>query len=451
MKLTIRETVDRAPMSAYQLMIVGICLLVILAEGYDLLIMAFAMTGVATEWSLDGTQSGILLSSALFGMAIGSAFIAPIADVVGRRRHSIVSLFVVAATMGLAALSTNEIQLGICRFFTGVAIGGLVASLPVVVAEFAPKRRRGTMIALYTTGLPLGGVIGAIVASALLASYGWRASFAVGACVTFLLFLVALFAMPESIDFLATRRPKRALESINRTLSRMRIGAIDELPAVEQRKRTSAAREVFAGRSGVRTMLLGLAFFLMMAAFYFATSWTPRLLEQSGLSAEQGINGGMLLNLGGAVTVLIFSLLAAYINSRMLTIVAFFGAAIALVAMSFSMGSMTFAMVAAVAVGAMINANATGLFAISPDNYPARARATGVGFVAAIGRIGAIVSPLLAGVLVDAGWSPSSLFVLFAVPLVLGALAIIALRFVGPPSDPDVRDPAAPSPAAVSS
>lgn len=159
--MSIRESIDQAPMSKYQVMVVGICLVIVLSEGYDLLLMAFAASGVAQEYALNGSQTGLLLSSALVGMALGSAFIAPLADRTGRRPLTLACLLLVTVTMALASITTSFAQLGVCRLLTGLGIGGLVASLPVLTAEFSPRRRRGTMIALYTTGLPLGGVIGA--------------------------------------------------------------------------------------------------------------------------------------------------------------------------------------------------------------------------------------------------------------------------------------------------
>jgi len=415
-------------MSRYQILVVTICLLIVLAEGYDLLLMAFAAGGVAKEWSLGGAETGLLLSSALVGMALGSAFIAPLADRIGRRLQTLGCLLLVVIAMALSAATMNYAQLGICRLITGLGIGGLVASLPVIAAEFSPQRRRSTMIALYTMGLPLGGVIGGIIAGALLANYSWRASFGVGAALTFVLFLVVLFLMPESIDYLLARRPKGALDSINKTLRKMNIAAVEALPTPEPRAENRVRNAVFKGRNGIRSALLGFAFFVMMAAFYFATSWTPRLLEQSGLSAQQGISGGMLLNLGGAAAALAFSILAVFFKTRILTVIAFAGGAVAFVAMSLSLGSFGLTLLVAVLVGAFTNGSATGLFALAPDCYPASVRATAVGWASAIGRVGAILAPILAGVLIDNGWTPSGLFLLFAVPLALGAIAVAALR-----------------------
>ncbi|BAH51564.1 putative vanillate transporter [Rhodococcus opacus B4] len=430
--MSIRESIDQAPMSKYQVMVVGICLAIVLSEGYDLLLMAFAASGVAQEFALSGSETGLLLSSALVGMALGSAFIAPLADRTGRRPLTLACLLLVSVTMALASITTSFTQLGVCRLLTGLGIGGLVASLPVLTAEFSPRRRRGTMIALYTTGLPLGGMIGGLVAALLTSTFSWRASFIAGAVLTFLLLVLVYARMPESIDYLLVRRPAGALETINATLPKMGLAPIEALPAPEPQAGQGMKAAIFSGRNGIRSLLLGSAFFIMMAAFYFAASWTPKLLQQSGLSAQQGISGGMLLNLGGAAATLTFSVLAIVVTSRILTIAALVGASVSFLAMSTALGSLATALLAAVAVGVFVNASATGLYALAPDCYPTSVRATAVGWASAVGRLGAIISPILAGVLIDRSWTPSSLFILFAIPLLIGAVLVAAIKMPVP-------------------
>lgn len=432
--MSVRESIDRAPMSRYQILVIGICLLIILVEGYDLLLMAFSASSVAAEWSLSATQIGLLLSSVGVGLVLGSVFIAPLADRIGRRPMTLVGLAIVILSMGFAAITTSMPQLAVCRVVTGIGVGGLVAGLPVIIAEFSPRRRRATMIAISTAGLPLGGVVGGFVASVVLTNFGWRASFLVGAALSIVVFLLVLFAMPESIDFLLAKRPKNAMETVNATLARMKQPTITTLPEPEPRAANAVVTSVFKGKNGVRSALLAFAFFVMMAAFYFANGWTPRLLQQSGLSAQQGIGAGVLLNLGGVVAALVFGLLAVFFKNKTLTIIAFAGAAAAFLTMGLTFGSFGLTLIVALAVGALIQACATGLFTLAPGCYPAGVRTTGVGWAVAVGRVGAILSPILAGVLIDAGWTPPSLYLLFAVPLVLGGIAIVALRLPGAPA-----------------
>ena len=426
--MSIRESIDRAPLSRYQVLVISICLLIVLIEGYDLLLMAFSASAVAADWKLNGTQIGVLLSAVGIGLVFGSALISPLADRIGRRRMTLISLAIISVSMGASALTTDMVGLGITRVITGVGVGGLVAGLPVVIAEFAPQRRRATLIALGTAGLPIGGVLGGFVASIVLGSFGWRASFVVGAAFTVIVFFIVLFVLPESIDFLLVKRPKNALESINRTLARMKVAAISVLPEPEPRPKNVVVSELFKGRNGRKTALIGFAFFVMMGAFYFANGWTPRLLLQAGMTPQQSIGAGVLLNVGGALAAIIFAVLAILFRNRILTIVSFAGAAVAFLTMGLSFGSLGWTLFLALAVGALIQACATGLFTISPELFPTSVRTTGVGFAVMLGRIGAIISPILAGVLIDGGWSAPSLYLLFAAPLVLGGIAVIALR-----------------------
>jgi benzoate transport len=425
--MSIREAIDSSPISRFQVRVIGICLILNLIDGFDVLVIAFAASGVAKEFGLNGAQIGLLLSSGAVGMALGSAFIAPLADRIGRRPLSLVCLVTSTLGMTLAATSTGFVELGLCRLLTGLGVGGLIASLPVIIAEYSPARRRGTTIGLYTTGLPLGGVLGGAVAVLVTVEFGWRASFAAGAVLTALMLITAYVAMPESLDYLLVRQPAHALDKINQVLRKMRLANLDVLPEPEVRAARGVRTAILTGRQGVRSILLWIAFFIMMGGFYFATGWTPRLLEQSGLSAQQGISGGVLLNLGGVVATLAFSVLALAVTTRLLTVLSLAAAGVSFLMVSLAFGNLPATLIAAIAVGAFINASATGLFAIAPGLYPARVRTTAVGWAAAFGRLGAIVSPILAGVLVDRAWTPSQLFILFAVPMIIAAAAVAAL------------------------
>ncbi|MEV0051535.1 MFS transporter [Saccharopolyspora shandongensis] len=424
--MAVRDSIDRSGMSRFQIGVVAICLVINLVDGFDVLVMSFAAPGVAREWALTDSRVGVLLSSGLVGMALGSAVLAPLADRIGRRPLTLVCLTVCTAGMALAGLSSGFAMLAGCRLLTGLGIGGMVASLPVVIAEYTPQRLRGTMIALYGMGLPLGGVLGGAVAKLVVTEYGWRATFFVGAVLTLVMVLVVAAAMPESLDYLISRRRQGALSKVNRLLDRMRLPTVDSLPDPELGARRVKVTALLT-RDAARTVLLWISYFVMMAGFYFAASWTPLLLQQSGSSGEQGMNAGLLLNLGGIAGTLLFGLLALKVRLRVLTVGCFVAAGISYLAMSLFLSSAAAALIAAVAVGMFINASGNGLNAIAPGLYAAPVRATGVGWAMAFGRVGALTAPALAGLLLDNSWSPRSLFGLLVVPLVAAAVAVFVI------------------------
>jgi MFS family permease len=206
----------------------------------------------------------------------------------------------------------------------------------------------------------------------------------------------------------------------------MRLAPVTELPP----RAGDGPRQVRPRSIGIgRSVLLWLAYFVMMAGFYFAASWTPLLLEQSGYSAQEGVQAGLLLNLGGIIGTLLIAGLALRIATGALAVCSLVGAGAAYLALSLSLGTTSAALVGAVAVGLFINAAGNGLNAVAPGLYPPSTRATGVGWAMAVGRIGALTAPMLAGVLLEAGWTPRSLFGLFALPLVIAAGAIAVVTY----------------------
>jgi benzoate transport len=425
--MTIHESVEISRMSRFQAAVVGICLVINVVEGFDVLVMAFAASGIADEWSLSQSSLGLLLSSGLVGMAAGSALVAPLADRFGRRPITTVALVLCAAGMAVAALSTGPVILGLGRVLTGVGVGATVASLPVIITELTPKPLRGTMIALYAAGLPAGGILGGAMAQLLVSEHGWRAPFVVGGLLTAALVVIVIVSMPESLQYLQHRQPKNALTNMNRTLQRMGLPLLSTMPDPSATQPRLPAHSVLNRSNAPRTLLLWLCYFVLMGGFYFAASWTPRLLEQSGLSTQQGINAGLLLNLGGLLGTVLLGILALKTARSTLTATGFLACGVSFLAMTQALGSPSAALTVAIAIGVFVNASAAGLHSIGPELYSAAVRATGMGWAMGVGRVGALTAPVVAGVLLDKAWSPESLFGAIAWPMVAAAIAVLVM------------------------
>lgn len=430
-------------MSRFQVLVIALCVVMNVLEGYDILVMGFAASGVVGEWGISASEVGLLISAGLIGMAAGSTIVAPLADRIGRRPLTLGCLAVATLGMALSAGAGGYGELWACRFVTGLGVGGVMVGLPVLIAEFSNRRARGTSVAFFALGLPTGGLLGGSVAALVASHYGWRATFVSGAVLSLVTAVAMVRLLPESLDFLLTRRPKGALARVNRLLTRMRLAPVTELPVPEPPDVGNVRAAVLTGRNAVRSALLWLGFFALFGALYFASNWMPRLLEQSGLSAQQGIGGGIMINLGGIAGSLLMTLVALRFGSQVLAAVTLTGAAAVFVAMAFVLGDLTATLVVAVLMGMLLYALGAALYALGPSLYPVGVRSTALGWAVGVGRIGAIVTPLLAGVLVDAGWSGVGLFELFAIPLLLAALGMAALRFVKPSAT------AAPAPGAT--
>lgn len=428
--MDIKYRIEVSRMQPLQYAVIAVCVLLNMLDGFDVLALAFSAPHISDEWALTGSQLGILLSSALFGMAIGSILVSQVADIIGRRRTIVVCALVVAAGMGLSALATGFTMLLAVRIVTGLAIGTLQACLNVMVAEYSSAKHRSTAISVYTAGQPIGGTVGGIIAGVLLAQFDWRAVFAFGAVATLLVALLAAAVLPESIDYLVTRRPNNALARTNDILARLRQPVLSELPPSPQSTTATPGRwkGIATGPNLGTTVLLGFSFFVLMAGFYFANSWTPKLITRSGFTAADGVQAGVLFSAGGIIGALVFGPLAVRLGVRRTLTGLFVSAGAAFALYATSVGSLTSAYIAAALLGLTTSAVMAGMFSIGPMYYASSVRATAVGLIIGIGRVGAIVSPIVVGGLVDRDWAPESLYYLFIIPMIAGAVAIFAMR-----------------------
>lgn len=439
MILDVRKAIDESPMSRFQIIAVTVCVVLNMLDGFDVLAMAFTAAHVSAEWHLNGKQVGMLLSAGLLGMGAGSLFLAPLADRFGRRTIILVSLLIIAAGMLLSALAQSPDQLAALRAFTGVGIGGMLASLTVITAEYSPNRWRSAAISMQSTGYALGATIGGIIAALLLTRFGWRSVFLFGGLATVSTLPLVLAWLPESLDHIVIKRPQGALEKANKILMRMGHLPADTLPAAARQDAAAMADR----RSGfvallspallLRTLMIWAAFFLVMASFYFVMSWTPKLLVQAGMSSSQGITGGVLLNVGGMLGCTMFSVLSPRIRLRSLLYTYIAGGALSLALFGFVTSSLEVSMIVALVIGATISGCIGGLYSLAPLLYPIESRATGMGWAIGMGRIGAILAPLTVGLLIDGGWAVGHLYFLFAAPLLAAAVAV-AITFARIPA-----------------
>jgi benzoate transport len=416
-------------MSAFQRGIIAICVAIAGLDGFDVLVVAFTATALAGEWALSPSALGVVLSSGLAGMGLGALAMGPVGDRLGRRPAVLISLVGLAVGMGLSALATSAALFAASRFFTGLWIGGILANINIVVIEYSSDRRRKLNIALMTVGYPIGATIGGLAAVYLLSAYGWRSVYWFGAAAGLVLLPLAAIWIPESLDFLLARRPAGALERINRILARLGQPALDALPGGgTPRSADVRLTAVFGAGHRTQTIAASAAYFCVMMTVYFLLSWTPRTLTELGFSATAGINGSLLMNIGGAVGCILYGLAAERFGARRMATFVTVGLFVTSMMFGFVPPVQGTLMLAALAVGFCLNASISVLYAVVPETFPAAIRTTGTGWAMSIGRLGAVAGPSLAGVLIEAGWSRPAYFTALGVPMLLAAFCLRWIR-----------------------
>ncbi|WP_206019504.1 MFS transporter [Pseudomaricurvus alkylphenolicus] len=430
MQVDLQRSIQQSPMSPFQVRAIVICLMINMLDGFDVLVMAFTAASVSKEWGLQDSHLGILLSAGLVGMAIGSLVLAPLADKYGRRPLIIVCLLIISVGMFLSALAQNSYQMAILRLITGLGIGGMLASLTVIVSEYSSDRWRSMAISCLQAGYPIGAVVGGIIATFLISEYGWRSVFMFGAIASFSMIALVIPGVPESLDFLISKRTKNGKDKINDLLGKLGRAPIDtfpELPSGDSRPAASISN-LFSQPLKRTTLMSWTSFFMVMFSFYFVLSWTPKLLVAGGLSPEGGITAGVLINVGGVVG----GLLLGYISSRvqlnkLIGTYMVLTAAIMVLFGVFSSNTII-ALGLGVVIGFFLFGSMIGLYALVPVLYPTEIRTTGMGWAIGVGRVGAILSPLIAGALLELQWNNTLLFIVFSLPLVLSVITVRTIK-----------------------
>ena len=417
-------------MRALQWRAIALCFFINMVDGIDVLVMAFTASAVAKEWQLSQVAVGWLLSAGIIGMTLGSLFLAPLADRLGRRPVVIAGLMSAGAFMVATEWVNDPWVLGALRLLTGIGIGAVLVQANVLTSEYANAKWRAFAIGLQSVGFALGATAGGMGAAYLNAHGTWHDVFVWGGILSWLCAVAVAYGLPESLDFLMHSSRRNSRKQAQHLLLQMKHAFMVPQEVLQRATPSHGAlgglKLLFAAGS-LKTWLLGASFFALMFCFYFVTSWTPKLLEQTGLSAERGIAGGVLLHVGGMVGALA---LGAFASQWQLQRVAQWFMVLGSVALVFvvpvTAGPLVSAMLLGVSVGLLLNGSVAGIYATAPQAYEASTRSSGVGIVLSFGRLGGIASPVVAGYLLDGSWPIHSVYMLYAVVLLLAAGLLFA-------------------------
>lgn len=410
-----------SPMHWRQVMIVSLCIALNALDGFDVLAISFAAPGIAAEWGLDRAMLGIVLSMELLGMAAGSVLMGNLADRIGRRPTILICLTIMAIGMALAANATGVPMLSATRLFTGLGIGGMLSSTTAMVAEFSSDRRRSLAVILNIAGYSTGAILGGLVASELLEGSGdWRSVFVFGAAMTAIALPLAWLLIPESIDWLGENRPADALARINRTLQALGRGPIAELPAPPAKAAGSSLLGLFSNGLAPVTILLTIAYFSQIMLFYYLQKWIPKIVVDMGFDAAVAGRVLVAVNVGNLLSAVLIGLASQRFRLRPMILGAMIAGFFAIGVFGSGIREIGLLAVAAAIAAFFINAGVVGMYPILAQTFPARLRASGVGFVIGVGRGGSAAGPVIAGALFASG-SP-----LLVVSLVMGAGGLVA-------------------------
>lgn len=413
-----RRLMAMASMRWQQVMAIAVCVALNALDGFDVLSISFASPGIAAEWAIDRKALGFVLSFELMGMALGSILLGQVADRIGRRATVLGCLVTMLVGMGATSFVHSLPELAFTRVATGLGIGGMLAVTNALVAEYANDRWRSAAVTVMAAGYPMGAIAGGSIASAMLATHGWRDVFLLGCGMTLVLLpFVALF-LPEPVSAVLLRRDEATLGRLNQSLRKLGHAAVSALPPQNEAPRKPTLADLFAPDLRRLTGMLTVAYFMHILTFYFILKWVPKVVSDMGFTPSAA--GGVLVwaNVGGLIGGLVFAALSSVLPLRKLIVGAMLASVVTVTWFGQPHDGLHALAWAAAIGGFCTNAGVVGLYALVASSFPTATRAGGTGFVIGVGRGGAALGPVIGGFLFQAG---------FTLPLVAAIMACGAL------------------------
>jgi MFS family permease len=441
-------------MGRMQILIVVITVTLNMLDGFDVASIALATNGIMTEFGLtDRAQLGIVLAAELVGMAIGSIFLGGVADRFGRRPMMLgclvvmsLGMFMVTREAGImangihnAALSfgrlqdtqTGIIHILVWRVITGLGIGGMLAAINAVVAEYSNKRRKHLNVSIMAMGYPIGVAIGSQISSVLLVNYSWHSVFYLGFFWTLALLPIVYFFVPETVSWVAMKRPPGAVEKISATMVRLGHGPVKELPPLTQAEHKASVLDIFSPALVLTTILVTAAYFFHITTFYFVAKWVPYFVGTLGFDPSSAAQMLFWVSVGGATGGGLLGVLTIKYSLKALTIASMICSTVLVIIFGSSPADFTTLAVICFGAGFFTNATINGLYAIFAHCYPTHVRAVGTGFAIGVGRGGAVLGPTIAGLLLEQGglsFASTAVFMSMGSLVAAGALIFLTVR-----------------------
>lgn len=404
------------------------CVLIAVLDGFDAQIIGMLAPAIAKQLQVPVSQLTPVFVAGQVGMLVGAVLLGPQADRFGRKVIIIVSTLIFGALTAATAAAGNIDQLVICRFLTGVGLGGALPNAIALASEYSPKRHSRTTVATIMCGMPLGSVLGGLSSAALLPTHGWQSLFVLGGIVPVIIALCAIVMMPESARYLAaTAGTERRLGKImGRIAPDLAAGQL--YAAAPNRVMKAPLRELFSEGRAQSTVLLWIPHFMNLVVIYFIVSWLPAVLTSAGHAATQGITALSLFSLGGVLGCLVQGPLMNRYGTRSVLLTQLL--VYVVMAAVLAQNAHNFPVIALVCflIGISVNAAQAGINVMAAEVYPTNMRATGIGYAVGAGRVGSICGPLLGGALLAWGWQASDIFLAGIVPALCAATAVALNR-----------------------
>lgn len=382
-----------------------ICFLIAVIEGIDIQAAGVAAAGIKEYFSLNASQLGLFFSAGILGLLPGALIGGRYADRIGRKKVLIASVTIFAFFTLCTVWVNSFYSLLLVRFLAGAGLGAAMPNLIALASESVSVKNRGRAVGLMYCGMPVGAIIVSLLAAQLASSdmaSSWKTIFYVGGLVPLIVVPLMIKFLPESREFL---KAQKEAKSTDKALS---------------------YKDLFSREYAPRTLLLWVSYFFTLMVVYIMLSWLPSLFTELGFTRKDGSMAMVYFQIGAAIGTVTLGMLIDHWNKAYVIILMYVGILIGLFSLN-GTSTLNMMFVAAAIMGTFTIGGQGVLYAFGSFVYPTHLRGQGVGAASAVGRIGAMLGPAIAGQLLAMG-SGAAGVVSAAIPcIVISAIIMVLL------------------------
>jgi len=431
----ISARIERLPFARFHIHLLLMGGLGYMFDAMDAAVLAFILPVLRTAWNLSSVQIGVLGSSTYIGFLFGALFAGTLGDLIGRRAVMMSALALYCAASIVSAMVDTWSAFFVARIVAGMGTGAESAIIAPYLAEFVARRYRGSFTGALAGFFSFGFVAAALLGYFIVPSYdnGWRIVLVITA-VPVVMLLWWRRALPESPRWLESRGREKEAEAVLDRIEAVfaREGRVLPPPVVEVASPTGTGgtlltnfAALLAARQARITIMTWIMWLAITFSYYSFFVWIPGLLVQNGMSITKSF--GYSIAIYCAQIPGYFS--AAYFNERIgrqATIATYMVlGGVSALGLAFAQTDQHI-ILAGILLSLFMNGTYAGVYAYTAEVFPTPIRTTGAGLASAIGRIGAIVSPILVGYLYP-NFGFAGVFGVTTTVLLLGAVTVVLM------------------------
>ncbi|WP_180041564.1 MULTISPECIES: 3-(3-hydroxy-phenyl)propionate transporter MhpT [unclassified Acinetobacter] len=385
---------------------VAICFLIAVIEGLDIQAAGIAAAGIREYFGLDSSQLGVFFSAGILGLLPGALVGGRIADRVGRKKVLIWSTGMFAIFTLCTVWVNSFHSLLAVRFLAGAGLGAAMPILITLASEAVTPQNRGRAVGLMYCGMPVGAAILSLVA---MTDFGanWKNIFYLGGLLPIVVIPLMIWFLPESREFLKAKD-----QAVQATAN----GEVQQ----------GAFKNLFNTENRLRTFSIWVSYFFTLMVVYIMLSWLPSLFTELGFTRKDGATAQFYFMVSATIGTIILGMLTDRWKKAYVIILMYGGILAGLFALN-GAGSLTQMYMASALVGAFVIGCQGVLYAFGGIVYPTQLRGTGVGVASAVGRVGAMLGPAIAGQLLAAGFGAAGVITAAIPCIAISAIFMLLL------------------------